>query len=138
MNNNPQLRQYFPLIWYQLSCHLLLPSAQFSSSFLAVLWPRRIASPSLFFTMVHKFNIKFSSTNDLLWYAQVHPHLANQKFLPLVDGLSKPLPESITNPAGDSIPNPEYDSRISRDQLLKLFLIYGRIYVSRYWLQYFL
>lgn len=74
-------------------------------------------------TMVHMVNIKLTSTNYLLWHAQIHPLLASQQFLPLVDGSSLAPPATVTSTNGQPAPNPEFITWTSRDQILKLFLV---------------
>lgn len=66
-------------------------------------------------TMIHVVNIKFTSTNYLLWHAQIEPILASQNFLPFVDGSSLPTPVHLTTAAGATSPNPAHTAWSSRD-----------------------
>lgn len=52
--------------------------------------------------------IKLSSTNYLLWHAQIEPLLTSQNFVSLFDGSSPPPPTEITAVAGTKTPNPKY------------------------------
>ncbi|GFP95454.1 aldehyde dehydrogenase family 2 member b4 mitochondrial [Phtheirospermum japonicum] len=88
------------------------------------LFMAELENPTIpFSTMIHMVNMKLTSANYLLWYAQIEPLLVNQKFTPLVDGSSSPPSAEITTVVGRNVTNPEYTTWHSRDQLLKLFLV---------------